>query len=383
MKKMNTMPSPPSQPDGQLRLELGERSYDILVAENLLERAGETIAPLTKSDMAVIVTDSNVAPLYLERLEVSLSAAGIEHSAITLPAGEQTKSFEHLQALTDKLFEVGVDRKTMLIALGGGVIGDLAGFAAAITMRGIEFVQIPTTFLSQVDSSVGGKTGINSAYGKNLIGAFHQPRLVLADLKTLTTLPRRQLLAGYAEVVKYGLINDPDFFSWLEENGASLLDGEQSLQRHAVLTSCASKAAIVAADEREIGVRALLNLGHTFGHALEAEVGYGDALLHGEAVSIGMVMAFGLSRRLGLCSKADAVRVRDHLGGVGLPIDLSGLDSASWTPERLMAHMGLDKKSEGGTIIFVLARAIGDAFIAADVAPDELRAFLDDTLTTT
>lgn len=379
---MNTLSSSQSLDEGQLRLELGERSYDIMVGENLLDQAGQTISPLSKGDKAVIVTDSNVAPLYLARLENSLSAAGIEHTAITLPAGEQTKSFEHLQALTDKLFETGVDRKTMLIALGGGVIGDLAGFAAAITMRGIEFIQIPTTFLSQVDSSVGGKTGINSAYGKNLIGAFHQPRLVLADLETLTTLPRRQLLAGYAEVVKYGLINDPDFFSWLEENGAALLDGEQNLQRHAVLTSCASKAAIVAADERETGVRALLNLGHTFGHALEAEVGYGEALLHGEAVSIGMVMAFDLSQRLGLCSEADAARVRAHLGGVGLPTDLKGLSSASWTPDRLMAHMGLDKKSEGGTIIFVLAHAIGDAFIANAVAPDELRAFLGDTLTT-
>ena len=380
---MNTLSSSPSQHEGQLRLELGERSYDIMVGDNLFERAGATIAPLTKGDKVVIVTDSNVAPLYLGQLEESLSAAGIEHSAIILPAGEQSKSFEHLQTLTDKLFEMGVDRKTMVIALGGGVIGDLAGFAAAITMRGIEFIQIPTTFLSQVDSSVGGKTGINSTYGKNLIGAFHQPRLVLADLETLKTLPRRQFLAGYAEVVKYGLINDPDFFSWLEENGAALLDGDQELQRHAVLTSCASKANIVAADEREVSVRALLNLGHTFGHALEAEVGYGEALLHGEAVSIGMVMAFDLSRRLGMCSQADVARVRDHLESVGLPTDLKGLDSTSWTPERLMAHMGLDKKSEGGTIIFVLARAIGDAFIAADVAPDELRAFLDDTLTTT
>ncbi|NQU56843.1 MAG: 3-dehydroquinate synthase [Rhodospirillales bacterium] len=377
---MNTQSPISSQNEGRLRVELGERSYDIVVGEKLLDQAGGAISGLMKGNRAVIVTDANVAPLYLQRLEESLSAAAIEHSAITLPAGEQSKSFEHLQALTDKLFQDGVDRKTMLIALGGGVIGDLAGFAAAITMRGIEFVQIPTTFLSQVDSSVGGKTGINSPYGKNLIGAFHQPRLVLADLETLETLPRRQLLAGYGEVVKYGLINDPDFFSWLEENGAALLDGDRALQCHAVLKSCTSKAAVVAADEREFGVRALLNLGHTFGHALEAEIGYGDSLLHGEAVSIGMAMAFDLSQRMGLCPKDDALRVRNHLAKVGLPTDLKELDTASWTPGRLMAHMGLDKKAEAGTIIFVLARAIGEAFITGEVDPDELRSFLADTL---
>jgi len=378
---MNT--SSPSQNQEQLRLDLGERSYDIIVGDNLLDRAGLTIAPLMKGNKAIIVTDSNVAPLYLKRLESSLSAAAIEHSAITLPAGEKSKSFEHLQGLTDKLFQAGVERKTILIALGGGVIGDLAGFAAAITMRGIEFVQIPTTLLSQVDSSVGGKTGINAAFGKNLIGAFHQPRLVLADLDTLDTLPRRQLLAGYGEVVKYGLINDPDFFFWLGENGPALLDGDKSLQCQAILKSCASKAAIVAADEREFGVRALLNLGHTFGHALEAEVGYGDTLLHGEAVSIGMVMAFELSHRLGLCSETDAQQVRSHLCKVGLPTDLKELDTSSWTPKRLMDHMGLDKKTEAGKIIFVLARAIGEAFTTAEVTPDALRSFLADALITT
>ncbi len=379
---MNTLSNSPSQDAGRLRVELGERSYDIVVGENLLDQAGAAIAPLMQGNKAVIVTDSNVGPLYLQRLERSLSACAIEHSAITLAAGEHSKSFEHLQVLTDKLFQAGVERKTMLIALGGGVIGDLAGFCAAITMRGIEFIQIPTTFLAQVDSSVGGKTGINSTYGKNLIGAFHQPRLVLADLESLDTLPPRQLLSGYAEVVKYGLINDAAFFSWLEGNANALLAGERTLQRQAVLKSCTSKAAIVAADEREFGVRALLNLGHTFGHALEAETGYGEDLLHGEAVSIGMVMAFDLSVRLGLCPKADAIRVRDHLAGVGLPTDLKGLNTASWTPERLMEHMGLDKKAEAGTIVFVLARAIGEAFISADVAPAELHAFLAAALNT-
>ena len=369
-----------SDKEGLLRLDLGERSYDILIGVNLLDQAGTLIQPLMTGNKAVIVTDANVAPLYLERLENSLSATGTEHSSITLPAGEQQKSFEHLKTLTDGLFEAGADRKTLLIALGGGVIGDLAGFAAAVTMRGIDFVQVPTTLLSQVDSSVGGKTGINSSYGKNLIGAFHQPRLVLADLNTLETLPHRQLLAGYGEVLKYGLINDPEFFSWLEENAAALLAGDKDLLRHAVLKSCTSKAIIVAEDEREMGKRALLNLGHTFGHALEAETGYGDDLLHGEAVSIGMVMAFDLSVQLGLCPEADALRVRKHMDGIDLPTGLKNIANSSWTPERLMAHMGLDKKAEAGNIIFVLARAIGKAFIARDVQPNTLRTFLADSL---
>jgi 3-dehydroquinate synthase len=369
-----------SQSDAQLRLNLGERSYDIIVGENLLDRAAETIAPLMKGNKAIIITDSNVAPHYLEKLEGSLSTSGIEHAAITLPAGEQNKSFEQLKDLTDKIFRTGVDRQTMLIALGGGVIGDLTGFTAAITMRGIEFVQVPTTLLSQVDSSVGGKTGINSPHGKNLIGAFHQPRLVLADLESLDTLPQRQLLAGYGEVIKYGLINDPALFSWFEENAGSLLDGDKDMQRHAVIKSCASKAALVAQDERETGNRALLNLGHTFGHALEAETGYGDALLHGEAVSIGMVMAFDLSVRMGLCPQADARRVRSHLDSVGLPTSLKGLATPSWTADRLIAHMGLDKKAEAGTIVFILASAIGEAFVCRDVNPGELHTFLIDAL---
>lgn len=369
-----------SHNEGRLRVDLAERSYDILVDDHLLARAGSLIAPLMKGDKAIIVTDENVAPHYLETLESALAASNIEHAAITLPAGEQTKCFEQLQALSDAFFESGVDRKSMLIALGGGVIGDLGGFAAAITMRGIEFIQIPTTLLSQVDSSVGGKTGINSSYGKNLIGAFHQPRLVLADLATLDTLPRRQLLAGYGEVVKYGLINDPDFFVWLEQNGPALLQGDKNLQRQAIIKSCASKAAIVAEDEKENGVRALLNLGHTFGHALEAETGYGDTLLHGEAVAIGMVMAFDLSVRLGLCREQDAARVRAHLAAVGLPVDLHKLARPAWTAESLIAHMGLDKKTEAGALTFILARAIGEAFITRDVPLDDLRVFLADAL---
>lgn len=377
---MKTGSIPPPENEGRLRLDLGRRSYDIIVGDGLLDKAGEHIAARMKGDRALIVTDANVAPLYLKKLEESLTAAGRKHSSIIVPAGEQSKSFGRLQALTDEFFKAGVDRKTMIVALGGGVIGDLTGFAAAITMRGLEFVQIPTTLLSQVDSSVGGKTGVNSPYGKNLIGAFHQPRLVLADLDCLQTLPRRQLLCGYGEVVKYGLINDPVFFSWLEDNAAALLDGDMDLRRHAVLESCACKAAIVAGDERENGPRALLNLGHTFGHALEAETGYGDELLHGEAVSIGMVMAFDLSRRLGLCPEADWIRVRRHLQRAGLPVCLRGLAGPSWTPERLLAHMGLDKKAEGGNINLILVRAIGKAFITGEVDPGELRAFLADAL---
>ena len=377
---MNNVSPAPSSSEGKLRLELGERSYDILVDTNLLEQAGDLISPLMKGGKVVIVTDSNVAPLYLEKLERSLSASGVKHTAIILPAGEQSKSFEQLQNLTIKLIDAGIDRKTMLIALGGGVIGDLAGFAAAVIMRGIEFVQIPTTLLSQVDSSVGGKTGINVHSGKNLVGAFHQPRLVLADLLTLNTLPRRQLLAGYAEVAKYALINDTNLFSWLEDNAPALLNGDKDRQRHAVLKSCTHKAAIVAEDEREAGVRALLNLGHTFAHALEAETGYGDDLLHGEAVSIGMVMAFDLSVRLGFCAQADAQRVSSHLQNVDLPTDMDGLATSSWSADRLIAHMGLDKKVESGTIVFVLAQAIGEAFVARDVDPEALHAFLSDAL---
>lgn len=364
----------------QLRLDLGPRSYDIVVDEGLLATAGEHIAPLIGASRVVIVSDTNVAPLYLGPLETSIEAAGISHTSVIMPAGEQSKDFAHLEQLTDKLFEARIDRSSMLIALGGGVIGDLTGFAAAIAMRGIEFIQIPTSLLAQVDSSVGGKTGINSGYGKNLIGAFHQPRLVLADLSTLDTLPVREMRGGYSEIVKYGLINDAGFFSWLLANGQKVIDGDRTAQRHAVLTSCAAKAAIVAEDEKETGRRALLNLGHTFGHALEAETGYGEELNHGEAVAIGMSMAFELSVRLNLCPDADAQLMRTHLTSVGLPTDLSGLDTSSWSADGLIGHMGLDKKAKGGNIVFVLARGIGDAFISRDVAIYEVRNMLNDAL---
>lgn len=272
------------------------------------------------------------------------------------------------------MLEARCERSTTVVALGGGVVGDLAGFAAATLLRGVDFVQVPTTLLSQVDSSVGGKTGINTPFGKNLVGAFHQPRQVLIDTETLRTLNQRELLAGYAEVVKYGLIDDPAFFTRLERDGAALVAGDEGLRRDAILTSCAAKARVVAEDERESGRRALLNLGHTFGHALEAECGYGGALLHGEAVAIGMVMAFDLSVRLGFCSAEDAARVRAHLSAVGLPVTPPRLNGERMDTDRLIAHMASDKKVAGGKVTFVLARGIGQAFLSRDVEQDALRA---------
>ncbi len=365
-----------------VRVDLGARGYDILVGTGLLAAAGRHIRPLLLHPRVVVVTDSNVAPLYLAAVETALGEADIESTAITLPAGEQTKDFTHLETLAEGLLAGQVGRDTTLVALGGGVIGDLVGFAAAITMRGIDFVQIPTTLLAQVDSAVGGKTGINTRHGKNLVGAFHQPRLVLSDIATLDTLPERELLAGYAEVVKYGLIRDAAFFGWLEANGLRLRDGDKEARRHAVVTCCAAKAAIVAEDEREAGRRALLNLGHTFGHVLEAQSGFGDALLHGEAVAIGMVLAFDLSARLGLCRPADAERVRRHLSELGLPVGLRGLADRSWNADGLLAHMAQDKKVRGGKLGLVLVRGIGEAFVTRDVDAEDISAVLDAALGT-
>ncbi|MEN8197340.1 MAG: 3-dehydroquinate synthase, partial [Pseudomonadota bacterium] len=274
-----------------VRVDLGPRSYDIVVGDDVLAEAGKSMAPILRGPRVVVVTDDHVAPLHLHALMRSLANAEIAADAIVLPAGEQTKDIAHFGKLLDEILGRGIDRDTSLVALGGGVIGDITGFAAASALRGIDFIQVPTTLLAQVDSSVGGKTGINSPHGKNLIGAFHQPRLVLADSRVLRTLPRREMLAGYAETVKYGLIADGAFFAWLEGHGADLVDGDPAKIRHAVVASCKAKAAIVAEDEQEHGARALLNLGHTFGHALEAETGFGHTLLHGEAVAIGMVMA--------------------------------------------------------------------------------------------
>jgi 3-dehydroquinate synthase len=361
----------------RLRVELGARSYDILVGENLIDRAGEVLQPFVGAAGVAVVTDSNVADRHLSPLRRSLDAARIAHRAIVLPPGEQTKDLTHFGQLTNELLAGRIERGSVLVALGGGVIGDLVGFAAATLLRGIGFVQVPTTLLAQVDSSVGGKTGINTEYGKNLIGAFHQPRLVLADIGTLATLPLRELRAGYAEIVKYGLIRDAGFFDWLERAGARLLAGDTDARRRAVVESCRAKAAVVAADERESGERALLNFGHTFGHALEAETGYTDALLHGEAVAIGMVLAFDFSVRCGLCPAADAERVRRHLVDAGLPTT----PPPELAPERLVGHMRNDKKVLDGTLTFILTKGIGKAFVARDVAADELRSFLADIRT--
>ncbi len=351
----------------RLRVELGPRSYDILVGDGLLATADQWIAPIAEGQRFFVVTDETVAAAHLATLERALDDAGIPCEALVLPPGEQTKDFAHLENLTSRLLTLKVERRSLLVAFGGGVIGDLTGFAASILLRGIDFVQIPTTLLAQVDSSVGGKTGIDTAQGKNLIGSFHQPRLVLADTEVLSTLGRRELLAGYAEIVKYGLINDLAFFDWLETHGTGVIEGDPAARRHAIVTSCAAKAAIVAADERESGTRQLLNLGHTFAHALEAELGYDDRLLHGEAVAIGLVMAFDLSARLGLCPTAEAARVRRHLAAVGLPTGLDSVPGCVWSADALVEHMRRDKKVRDGKVTFVLARGIGGAFVESDV----------------
>jgi 3-dehydroquinate synthase len=360
----------------RLRVALGERSYDIVVGEEILAEAGRHMAPVLRQPRVFVVTDQRVADLHLAGLERALDEAGIDYDALVLPPGEQTKDFAHLEDLAGRLLDRKVERRCALVALGGGVIGDLTGFAAAILLRGIDFIQVPTTLLAQVDSSVGGKTGINMPQGKNLVGSFHQPRLVLADTEVLSTLPRRELLAGYAEVVKYGLIGDPEFFAWLEGHGVGVIDGDPAARRHAVVTSCAAKAAIVAADEREQGARALLNLGHTFAHAIEAETGYTDELLHGEAVAIGMVMAFELSERLGLCPAEDAARARRHLAAVGLPTGLESIAGRIWTAASLLDHMRSDKKVRGGRVAFVLARGIGRAFLSEEVDLSDVEALL-------
>ncbi len=355
-----------------IRVELGDRSYDIHAAPGLLAQAGELIKPLLSSPRVFVVTDENLENLHLEALKDSLDAAGIENHGVVLPAGEGTKDFAHLESLLDAMLDAKCERGTTIVAFGGGVIGDLTGFASSILLRGVPFVQIPTTLLSQVDSSVGGKTGINTRQGKNLVGSFYQPRLVLADIDVLSTLSPRDLRSGYAEVVKYGLIDDPAFFDWLDtKNALALMLGDKDARQQAVLTSCRAKARIVAADERESGQRALLNLGHTFAHALEAETGYGDLLYHGEAVSIGMLMAFELSARLDLCPRADVDRLRAHLEKLGMPVRLPTLpDGRKWDAKVLLKHFGADKKVKDGKVTFVLARGIGQAFLSRDVPQD-------------
>ncbi|HEX7007403.1 MAG TPA: 3-dehydroquinate synthase [Alphaproteobacteria bacterium] len=363
----------------RVRVELGARGYDILVGTGVLAEAGRHLAALGMRRV-VVVTDETVARLHLPTLETALAEAGIRHETITVPPGEGSKSFAGFEKLVEDMLVLGIERSTAVVALGGGVVGDLAGFAAATTLRGLDYVQIPTTLLAQIDSSVGGKTAIDSRHGKNLVGAFHQPRLVLADTATLDTLPRRELLAGYAEVAKYGLIDDAPFFAWLEENGAAVVAGDAAARRRAIVTCCRAKARVVALDEREAGPRALLNLGHTFGHALEAELGFRpDLLLHGEAVAIGMAMAFDLSVRLGLAPAADAERVRRHLAEIGLPIDLrdARLRGRRITVEGLLERMSHDKKVRDGKLSFVLVRGIGRAFLSRDVDVDALRHILE------
>src|SRR5579864_8491130 len=336
----------------RLRVELGERAYDILIGPELIATAGGRILPLMRRKQAVIVTDTIVAEALLAPLQQSFDAAGIAHRTITLPPGEGTKDLAHFGRLVDAILACNIERGTMLVALGGGVVGDIAGFAAATLLRGIDFVQIPTTLLAQVDSSVGGKTAINTSAGKNLLGAFYQPRLVLADTSSLATLPRREVRAGYAEIAKYGLIRDLAFFEWLEAEGPAVCDLDAAALTRAVMVSCEMKAASVAADERETGdERALLNFGHTFGHALEAETGFGDRLLHGEAVALGMALAFDFAVQLALASGQDALRVRRHLAEAGLPTELAavGLSGAA-AADRLLAHMGKDKKVRDGAM---------------------------------
>lgn len=350
----------------RVEVALGDRSYDILIGPGVLERVGEAVAGLGARTVG-IVTDDNVARHHLPTAERSLAQAGLAFETVTVPAGEASKSFEMLARVVDGLLAARVERGDVVLALGGGVVGDLGGFAAAVLRRGVRCVQAPTSLLAQVDSSVGGKTGINSARGKNLIGSFHQPSLVLADTDTLDTLPDRELRAGYAEVVKYGLIDDSAFFGWLEANPRAAFEAGPDRIR-AIATGCRAKAAVVARDEFESGDRALLNLGHTFGHALEAEVGYdGRRLIHGEGVAIGMAMAFRFSAALGLAPKADVARVERHLEAVGLPIRPGAIPGSIGGAEALFEHMLQDKKVSRGRLTFILARGIGHSFVARDV----------------
>jgi 3-dehydroquinate synthase len=356
---------------------LGDRSYDILVGRGLLGEAGARIAALG-ARAAAIVTDGNVGPLYAEALAAALSDHGLRTSVIDVPAGEGSKSYGELARVCDAILAARIERGDLVVALGGGIVGDLAGFAAAVVRRGVRFVQVPTTLLAQVDSSVGGKTGINSSHGKNLIGAFHQPSLVLADTALLDTLSPREMRAGYAEVVKYGLIDDARFFAWCEENWRGIFEGGPE-RDEAVAHSCRAKAAVVARDEREEGDRALLNLGHTFGHALERITRYDSArLVHGEGVAIGLCLAYRFSAFQGLCPEDDARRIEAHLSAVGLPTRLSDIPGPLGSVDDLLDAMAQDKKVKGGALTFILARGIGRSFIAPGVAVETVRAFLRD-----
>jgi 3-dehydroquinate synthase len=355
-----------------IAVALGARSYDIHVGPGLIAEAGTLLKPFARGPVPV-VTDTNVASLYLERFVDALAEADIDARPIVLDAGEGTKSFKWFEKLTSELLATGVDRNGLIVALGGGVIGDLTGFAAGVLKRGIGFAQVPTTLLAQVDSSVGGKTAINVPEGKNLVGLFHQPRIVLADTHVLSTLPRRELLAGYAEVVKYGVLGDAGFFDWLEVNAAKALNGDSEATVHAIAHSCRMKADIVVRDEREGGVRALLNVGHTFGHALEAATGFSDRLLHGEGVALGTALAFRLSTKLGLCPGQDTERFIRHLKAIGLPTEISDVSGERPSPDALLAHMAHDKKAKDGKLVFILLRGIGQAFVTSEVPTAAVR----------
>jgi len=356
---------------------LGARAYEVVIGPNLLAEAGRRIAPLAPRKRLAVVSDETVWALHGAQLTAALEAAGLVVLPVIVAPGEQTKSFEGLAEITDRLLGLELDRGDIIAAFGGGVVGDLTGFAAAIYKRGIDFVQIPTTLLAQVDSSVGGKTAIDTPRGKNLVGAFHQPRLVLADLDVLATLPDREMRAGFSEVIKYGLLGDFGFFEWLESNARAVLAREPAALAHAVARSVEMKAEIVAEDEKEQGRRALLNLGHTFGHALEAETGYGAALLHGEAVAAGQALAFRFSAAQGLCSGQDAARATTAIAGAGLPTRLDEIPGHPFDAGRLVRHMAQDKKAEAGRLTFILARALGDAFVAREVDAEAVRRFLE------
>ena len=362
----------------KVTVDLPGRAYDIVIGPGVLAQAGRRIAALGGRSHVAIVTDEIVAGLHLAALETSLSDASLSSAALALPAGEATKCWAELERTTSFLLDQKVERGDVIVALGGGVIGDLAGFAAAVLRRGVRFVQVPTSLLAQVDSSVGGKTGINTAHGKNLVGAFHQPSLVLADTDLLASLPEREFRAGYGEVMKYGLRGDAALFAWLEENGPALAGGDVAARVRAVERSCQMKAEIVMRDETEAGDRALLNLGHTFCHALEAATGYSDRLLHGEGVAIGCALAFDLSARLGLCSQEEPSRVRAHLAAMGLKRDLSDIPGDLPRAERLLELMGQDKKVQAGRLRFILARGIGEAFVTSDVPPETVLEVLRD-----
>jgi 3-dehydroquinate synthase len=362
-----------------VRVELGNRAYDIVIGRGLLAELGTRIAALKPGARTVIVTDETVAKHHLKAAEAALAAANIQNSTVVVPAGEASKGWATFETVCEAIIAARIERNDLVIALGGGVVGDLAGFAASVVRRGLDYVQVPTTLLAQVDSSVGGKTAINSRQGKNLVGMFHQPILVLADTALLDTLPPRDFRAGYAEVAKFGLLGDAGFFNWLEVNWQDIFDGGPA-REHAIAIACRGKAGIVARDERETGDRALLNLGHTFGHAFEAAAGFSDKLLHGEAVSLGIVCAFEYSTRLGLLTGNAAGRVAQHLAAVGLPIHIRERPAVQTEANALMKLIGQDKKVQRGKLTFILVRDIGQAFIAKDVDATQVQTYLTQKL---